>query len=113
MSDKLVGEQVGSPHTQVKSSQAKSIEVPGVEVKVLRSDKTPNTYLYLTMQMEFDDLPETLRRHFGEPETFLQFNLTAERKLALAQSDNVLRALEVQGFYLQLPPTDPVVVDAE
>ena len=76
-------------------------------VKVLRSSKRADTYLYMREMDEYLDLPEALQSQFGEAEAFLSFELTAERTLAIADAEAVLRAILEQGFYLQMP-VDPV-----
>jgi uncharacterized protein YcgL (UPF0745 family) len=72
--------------------------------RVYRSDKKAETYLYLSDNMEFDDLPAELRERFGEPAFVLRLELSAERKLARVDVASVLESLAEQGFYLQLPP---------
>ena len=74
-----------------------------MDVTVLRSKKKPDTYLYLPSGEEYENLPEGLRNQFGEAEPFLNFELTLERKLAIADPKVVLQALDHQGFYLQMP----------
>jgi uncharacterized protein YcgL (UPF0745 family) len=40
---------------------------------------------------------------FGTPEFALEFHLTPERKLAVANAEDVIDNLSSQGFYLQMP----------
>ena len=75
-----------------------------VDVVVYRSRKRADTYVYLPAGAEYDDLPDAFRDHFGEATAFLQFELHADRFLAQADASAVLKAIEDQGFYLQLPP---------
>ena len=75
------------------------------EVKVLKSARKADTYIYLPVDADYDDLPEALRSQFGDASTILEFHLSAERELAQADPRAVLDALERQGFYLQLPPS--------
>ncbi len=81
------------------------------EVKVMRSARRADTYVYLPVDANFEDLPEGLRRVFGEATEFLQFTLDETRRLAQAEAPDVLKALHEQGFYLQLPPGDSHPVD--
>jgi len=76
--------------------------------RVYRSDKKEETYLYLSDDMDFDDLPAELRERFGEPAFVLRLELSAGRKLARVDVASVLESLAEQGFYLQLPPKLPV-----
>ena len=75
---------------------------------VLRSDKKAETYLYLSEDFEFDDLPSELQKSFGEPVFVMSLNLSTERKLARVDVKKVLQSLQEHGFYLQLPPKLPV-----
>ena len=70
---------------------------------VYRSRKKRATYLYLPAKDKFSSLPAGLMRLFGEPEFALDFELTPQRKLAAANAKQVLKSLEVQGYYLQMP----------
>ena len=76
--------------------------------KVYRSDRKTDTYLYLAADKAFDELPETLRRTFGEPAFVMDLLLTPDRKLARVDVARVLEDLEEQGFSLQLPPKLPI-----
>lgn len=76
--------------------------------KVYRSDRKSETYLFLSDELEFDDLPEELRKSFGQPAFVMSLDLSAERKLARVDTEKVLDSLAIQGFYLQLPPKLPV-----
>ena len=73
-------------------------------VEVFRSTRKNDTYLYLPRGADFDELPKILRQTFGSPELALSLNLTRERKLARYDTEEVLSALNQQGFFLQLPP---------
>ena len=76
-------------------------------VEVFRSSRKQDTYLYLPRGAIFEELPEMLRQTFGAPELALSVNLTAERKWARYDAEEVLKALNQQGFFLQLPPGSP------
>ncbi len=75
-------------------------------VKVYKSGRKADTYLYVDFKKDLSGVPDALLQQFGEPELALSLNLTATRKLAQADPQEVLRQIESQGFYLQLPPPD-------
>ena len=75
---------------------------------VYRSGSKAETYLYLAQDRSFEDLPAELLQAFGEPTLIMQLNLDADRRLARVDAKQVLEHLEMQGFYLQLPPEIPV-----
>ena len=87
----------------------KQSEDAGLEVRVYRSARRAETYIYLPKDDDFEDLPENLREHFGEGTGFLEFWLHEEKYLAQADPQQVLNALREQGFYLQLPPSKDAV----
>jgi hypothetical protein len=75
---------------------------------VYRSGKKAETYLYLSRNREFVDLPPELREAFGEPFFVMHLDLDTERRLARVDAALVLQHLEAHGFFLQLPPEIPV-----
>ncbi|MFD1215538.1 YcgL domain-containing protein [Microbulbifer celer] len=76
---------------------------------IYRSPKDEELYLYVDKQQGMEKVPEKLRALFGKPVHVTTMLLTAERKLARADVDRVMQALQEQGYYLQMPP----VVDDE
>ena len=76
------------------------------EVRVYRSSRKQEMYLYVDAETDLDRVPEELLRRFGRPIEALSLTLTAERKLARADSARVLECIESDGFYLQMPPVD-------
>ena len=75
------------------------------EIKVFKSLKKLDTYLYVDKSQNLEELPSALRDSFGQYELVLEMVLSAERKLARADTNQVLSDIALKGFYLQLPPT--------
>ena len=73
---------------------------------VFRSSLKDFTYIYLLAGHDFDDLPDSLRDVFGQPEVVMDLELTPERKLAYADVRQVMENLSEQGYHLQLPPKE-------
>jgi uncharacterized protein YcgL (UPF0745 family) len=73
---------------------------------VFRSSLKDFTYIYLLAGHDFDDLPDSLRDVFGEPEVVMDLELTPERKLAYSDVKQVMENLSEQGYHLQLPPKE-------
>lgn len=71
---------------------------------VYRSRRRSDAYLYLLQAGDFSVVPEALMRLFGAAEFALEFDLTPDRKLAQANTAQVLNHLHEQGFHLQMPP---------
>ena len=75
------------------------------EVKVFKSLKKPDTYLFVSKSQKFEDLPSELQDSFGLHELVLEMELSPAKNLARADATKVLSAIASRGFYLQLPPT--------
>ena len=78
-------------------------------VKVYRSKKHTDMYLYVDAVEQFERVPQALRERFGQAVEAMELELTSDRVLARTTAADVLAAIAGQGFYLQLPPeVDPV-----
>ena len=73
---------------------------------VFRSSLKDFTYIYLIAGHDFDDLPDSLREVFGQPEFVMDLELTPERKLAYEDVSEVMKNLADQGYHLQMPPQE-------
>ena len=71
---------------------------------VYKSLKKQDTYLYLSQKDKFHKIPDQLLHLFGKPEFAFEFDLTENRKLAVADAKQVITSLNAQGYYLQIPP---------
>jgi uncharacterized protein YcgL (UPF0745 family) len=75
---------------------------------VYRSRKKSDAYLYVPRGADGDGdlsrVPSALRTLLGALEHALVLELTPERRLANADVTQVMRALDENGYYLQLPP---------
>ncbi len=76
---------------------------------VYKSRSRPDTYVYLAEKDGFHLLPESLRQRLGALDAALEFELTPQRRLARADAQTVIEALNTSGCYLQLPPPPPDV----
>jgi uncharacterized protein YcgL (UPF0745 family) len=73
---------------------------------VIRSNLKDFTYIYLSDDTQFEDLPNSLQKVFGEPELVMTLELTPERKLAYENTEQVMKNLTEKGFHLQMPLTN-------
>ena len=71
---------------------------------IYRSAKKEGMYLYVQKDKPFSELPEALTKQFGYPHLAMTLVLTPDRKLARANARNVIRGIQQNGFYLQMPP---------
>ncbi len=77
---------------------------------VYRSNKKADSYIYLNQKDDFEKIPEQLLQLFGTPEFALEFELAEDRKLALADAKQVIQSLSEQGYYLQMPPKNNLLI---
>ena len=76
----------------------------GMQAFVYKSQRKPDTYVYLGKREDFEAIPAAVRATL-EPFSFvLEVALTPERKLARVDAALVRSNLTEQGFHLQLPP---------
>lgn len=71
---------------------------------VYRSNKKTGLYLYLKEKDNFDDVPESLIKILGDMDFSFEFDLAKKRKLVRAEASEVLRLMEENGYFLQMPP---------
>lgn len=83
-----------------------SDRLPPRHVRVYRSTRKQEMYLFVDAADDLDPVPEELMARFGRPVEALSLLLTAERGLARADAARVLECIESQGYYLQMPPPD-------
>ena len=82
-----------------------------MRVFVYKSQKKPDTYLYLGICDGFDRVPDHIQAPLRPWLAALEFDLTEGRRLARLDADVLRRNLSEHGFYLQFPPMalDPLV----
>ncbi len=73
-------------------------------VSVYKSIRKSQTYLFIAKRDDFSPVPDPLLSQFGPPQLVTVLNLKADTKMAFAEADKVLAAIDNSGFYLQLPP---------
>jgi uncharacterized protein YcgL (UPF0745 family) len=76
--------------------------------RIYRSERKAETYLYLVEALQLDDLPDALRRQFGDAAFVMRLEIEPETRLSRVSAADVARALERDGYFLQLPPRIPV-----
>ena len=77
-----------------------------MKCSVVRSSLKNYTYIYLQADQDFEDLPTELKGAFGTPEFVMNLELTPRRKLAYADTKQVMQNLTEHGYYLQMPPKE-------
>ncbi|MEZ7818898.1 MAG: hypothetical protein ACI883_001546 [Candidatus Azotimanducaceae bacterium] len=89
---------------QNPSKELVSAGLSDIQVKIFRSSKKMDTYIYLPVDAEFDELPEALRKQLGRTVFVMELSLTTSLKLALFDATTVMQGIAKDGFFLQFPP---------
>lgn len=71
---------------------------------VYKGSKKIDHYLYVENEDDFSRVPQTLLDMLGQLELVIGLDLSPERKLAQADVNEVMRQLNEQGYYFQMPP---------
>ena len=77
-----------------------------LQVSAFKSPKKEELYLFVAQDKGLDDLPNELLVMFGEPKHVIDFELTEGRRLARANPEEVLIAIEQKGYFMQMPPNE-------
>lgn len=72
--------------------------------------KKPYTYIYIPQKNDFAEIPKKLLAHFGTPQFVIELDLNENRKLANSDAKQVMSMLEEQGYFLQLPPSNKLII---
>jgi len=75
---------------------------------IYKGTKQPDSYLFVEREDDFSRVPDTLLSMFGTLEYVMTLEIHAQLHLARADAGEVMKKLEVEGYYLQLPPLDPI-----
>lgn len=74
-----------------------------LECVVYKSLKKDETYVFIPTTTSLSDLPDDLLKVLGQAELVMTLNLTPEKKMARGSAEVVMKSIEEQGFYLQMP----------
>ncbi|MCW8930951.1 MAG: YcgL domain-containing protein [Gammaproteobacteria bacterium] len=70
---------------------------------IYKGHKKYDSYLYVEHEDDFSRVPEVLMSALGKLELVMTLELSSEKKLARADVNQVISALQEEGFYLQMP----------
>lgn len=71
---------------------------------VYRSEKKQGMFLYLTKKDDFSCVPESLLKLLGETTYSFEFDLNKDKKLVKVEAEEVIKTMNENGFFLQMPP---------
>ena len=72
---------------------------------IYKSNKKKELYLYIDKQDDFSNIPEAILRIIGAPLFVMELDITPERQLAREKASDVIRGIEENGFFIQMPPS--------
>ena len=72
---------------------------------VYKSLRKAETYVFLKSAETVDVLPGPIAEQLGTLAFVIEIELSAKRKLARADVDEVMVNLDAQGYHLQFPPS--------
>jgi len=71
---------------------------------VYKSIRKSQTYLFIEKRDDFEPVPDALLTQFGPPQLVSLLNIKPDTKLAMTDANNVIQAVQENGYFLQLPP---------
>ncbi len=74
-----------------------------VKTIIYKGSKKRDSYLYIEQEDDFSRVPEILLTAMGQLELVMALDLNSGKKLAQADIEKVITALQEEGFYLQMP----------
>lgn len=75
-----------------------------MQCTVYKSLRQFDYFLYVLTADEFSRVPGGLQQLLGKLEKIMDLELHANRRLAQADVAEVMRQIDTQGYYLQMPP---------
>lgn len=84
-----------------------------IPTSTYRHCKKEATYLFVVKDFDWNKLPDALQQQFIKENHVTDFDMTIDRKLARAEGKKVFQALQSEGYYLQLPPSDLSVLQLQ
>tara|TARA_Y200000002_G_C22523265_1_gene596503 strand:- start:93 stop:413 length:321 start_codon:yes stop_codon:yes gene_type:complete len=82
-------------------------------VEIFKGNKREEMYLFVDQKEGLKSVPESLIATFGTLESVMIFPLTHSEKLARVNASEVLKSIERQGYFLQMPPAPEGLAEAQ
>lgn len=83
-----------------------------IPCSIYRSSKRDELFLYVKHNQKLSELPQELLSTLGDLEHSLNILLTEDKKLARFDAKDVIKSIQLQGYFLQLPPAPDEQVEA-
>ena len=76
----------------------------GITVWVYKGSRRAETYLYVSDENNFEQVPKDLLDAMGTLEFVMEIEIDAQRKLARVDAGEVIKHVLDAGYFLQLAP---------
>lgn len=76
---------------------------------IYKGKKKQDHYLFVEAENDFSRVPQSLLTLMGELIFVMTVDVTPERKLAYSNPVELIKHVEANGFFLQLPPKNEVL----
>ena len=80
-----------------------SNKIKEIECAVYKSKKKDETYVFIPTSTPLSELPDELLKVLGQADLVMTLTLTPEKKMARGTAEVVIKSIQEQGFYLQMP----------
>lgn len=84
-----------------------------IDCRIYKSPRQEDMYLYVPTEDDLARVPDSLLDHFGPPLFVMTLLLSPDRRLARAETGEVMSQLHERGYYLQLPPRTDSLLQRE
>ena len=74
-----------------------------LECAIYKSQKKDETYIFIPTKTPLSELPDELLKVLGQAEMVMTLLLTPDKKMARGTAKEIMKAIDEQGFYLQMP----------
>jgi uncharacterized protein YcgL (UPF0745 family) len=75
-----------------------------MECKIYKGKRKHDHYLFTEAGQALDSIPESILQIFGDLERVMTIDITSETVLAQSDPEEVIRMIEANGFFIQIPP---------
>ena len=82
-------------------------------VEIFKGKKKEEMYLYVDQKEGLRQVPSDLLSTFGQIESVMVLPLTRDKRLARVEAADVLEAIEQNGYFLQMPPPQEALAEAQ
>jgi uncharacterized protein YcgL (UPF0745 family) len=82
-------------------------------VEIFKGNKCEEMYLFVDQREGLKSVPEDLLATFGNLESVMILPLSDSKKLARVEASEVLKSIEIQGYFLQMSPQQEALAEAQ